>query len=100
MTRNSAENTHHYPVCSTQAGASDQVLQFSLNELMKCGDALRKDDRRFVQDGDNTSLTTRTANHCNRWIGLCDILDEVLEITSDYETIVNRVPTDGAMLGQ
>jgi hypothetical protein len=102
MTRNSSETAHLHLFCNTLTSTSDQVLRYcpstSLNELMKCGDALRKGDR-LVQDG-STTPQRKATNRCERMMDIYDILDEALVITSDYETIIEMLPTDASMLGQ
>lgn len=103
MTRNLTEIAQSHPFCSTHRSGNDQVLRnspsISLNELMKCGDALSKNDPRVVQECLDKSHSTVT-DRCEGLKGLCDILDEVLEITSDYEKNAKIPPTGTSTLGQ
>ena len=103
MTRNLTEIAQPHPFCSTHRSGNDQVLRnppsISLNELMKCGETLSKNDPRVVQECLDKFHSTAT-DRCERLIGLCNILDEALEITSDYEKNAEIPPPDTSTLGQ
>ena len=100
MTSTSAKTTLFRPSCTVQPRATDDMLplhsmpNISLNELMKHGDFLRSEAQGLVlQD----CLDTLSTSHGQRLTDLCSILDDVLAITSDYET---RIETPRTMPSQ